>query len=60
MNELTVIEKQGNSNQEFSFDWKNSSSIKQLLDVIASIIAQEYIEVVRNNRELFAIKGETI
>jgi hypothetical protein len=60
MNELTVIEKRVNNNQRFDFDWKSSSSIKQLLDVIANIIAQEYINVAQGNPTLFTIKGKTL
>jgi hypothetical protein len=60
MNELIVKENKTEHSQILSFCWKDSSSIKQLLDVIANIIAQEYINVVQGDPTLFTIKGKTL
>jgi len=59
MNELTVKENKAACSQ-ISLSWKDSSSIKQLLDVIANIIAQEYINVAQGNPTLFTIKGKIL
>ncbi len=39
--------------EEVSFNWQNSSSVQRLLDVITSIIAEEYITVAKQNPEVF-------
>ena len=38
-----------------SFSWQDSPSIKHLLDVISSIIAQEYIQIAKQNKDVFVI-----
>ncbi|MDD5109229.1 MAG: hypothetical protein PHC29_06980 [Candidatus Omnitrophica bacterium] len=60
MNKLTIEENKAACSQMISLGWKDSSSIKQLLDVIANIIAQEYINVAQTNPYLFNIKGKKV
>ena len=33
--------------------WKDNPSAQKLLDVIASVLAEEYIEVAKKNNEIF-------
>ena len=40
-----------------SFSWQDSPSIKNLLDVISSIIAQEYVLIVKQNPKIFKESG---
>lgn len=39
----------------FSFNWQDNLDVQRLLDVVSSIIADEYIEVAKRNREVFGI-----
>lgn len=40
-----------------SFSWKDNPGIQNLLDVIASILADEYIEIVMKNPDVFSKNG---
>jgi hypothetical protein len=35
------------------FSWQDSPPVKQLLDVISSIIAQEYVRIAKENPDVF-------
>jgi len=39
--------------------WKDHLPIQHLLDVISSIIAEEYIAIAKQNPEVFLKQGET-
>jgi len=39
--------------QPIDFNWTNNPDVKKLLDVISSILAEEYIEIAKQNREVF-------
>ncbi len=43
--------------EAFSFNWKDSPSIQHLLDVISSILAEEYIAIAKQNPEIFKTNG---
>ncbi len=43
--------KTGNSEQDFS--WSSNQSVRKLLDVIAHILANEYVRAVKENPTLF-------
>ena len=40
--------------QPESFNWENNPDIQKLLDVVASIIADEYIQIAKQNPETFS------
>ena len=40
------------------FNWTNNPSVKNLLDAISSILAEEYIEIAKQNRDIFSNGGE--
>jgi len=40
------------------FNWTNNPSVKNLLDAISSILAEEYIEIAKQNRDIFSNEGE--
>ena len=44
--------------QSISLNWTDSSSVQELLDVVASIIAEEYIQIARQNPDIFSGNGE--
>ena len=41
-------------NQQESFVWIDNPRIQKLLDVVASIIADEYIQIAKQNPETFS------
>ena len=43
--------------QPISLNWVDNSSVQKLLDVVVSIIADEYIEIAKKNKDVFSIKG---
>ena len=44
--------------QPITFNWANNPNVKNLLDVISSILAEEYIEIAKQNRDIFSNGGE--
>ncbi len=40
--------------EKVSFNWQDSSAVQKLLDIITSIIAEEYITVAKQNPEAFS------
>ncbi len=57
----TQVEKKKNSNkkttQPISFVWVDNASVQKLLDVVASIMADEYIQIAKQNPEIFRNSG---
>ena len=43
--------------QPISFVWVDNPSVQRLLDVVASIIAEEYIQIAKQNPEIFRNNG---
>lgn len=39
-------------------NWKDSASVQRLLDVIASIVADEYMQIAKRNPEMFKKGGQ--
>jgi len=44
---------------EHGFDWKQDPSVQKLLDVVAHILANEYVRAVKENPALFSDKGDS-
>ena len=42
--------------QPISFTWVDNASVQRLLDVVASIIAEEYIQIAKQNPDIFSKK----
>jgi len=42
-----------------SINWQNSFPVQRLLDVISSILAEEYIMIAKQNPEVFIKQGKT-
>ena len=43
--------------QPVSLDWIDNPSVQKLLDVVVSIIAEEYIEIAKQNPDTFSNNG---
>jgi len=42
------------SNPQIALNWQDNLSVQKLLDVIASILAEEYIEIAKQNPDVFS------
>ena len=43
--------------QPMSFVWVDNASVQKLLDVVVSIMADEYIQIAKQNPEIFRNNG---
>jgi len=43
----------GKTSPLINFNWADNPDIRDLLDVISSIIAEEYIEIAKKNKDVF-------
>jgi len=50
------IEQNKSPIQPITFNWADNPDVKHLLDVISSVLAEEYIEIAKENKDVF-IKG---
>lgn len=57
MNNLNPI-KTKRKNQLFSLNWQDDLSIQKLLDVVVGIMAEEFVEVAKENEDVFAKGGK--
>jgi len=57
MNKITIVQKKQTETKAKGFVWTNNPDIQKLLDVIASIIADEYIQIAKQNPEVFSKNG---
>ena len=55
--ETAQAEKSSKTTQPISLNWSDSLSVQKLLDVVVSIIADEYIEIAKQNPDLFSDNG---
>ena len=60
MHKLTVAQTEKNIKPEIeqiNLNWADNPSVQKLLNVISSIIADEYIEIAKQNKDIFAQKN---
>ncbi len=55
--ETAQAEKHSATTQPTSLNWSDSPSVQKLLDVVASIMADEYIQIAKQNRDVFSDNG---
>jgi hypothetical protein len=46
-----------NTTRPVSFAWTDNASVQKLLDVVASIVAEEYIKIAKQNPDIFSNNG---
>jgi len=57
---MEIVQTEKNSEkivQPTSLNWIDNPSIQKLLDVVVSIIAEEYIQIAKQNPDLFSDNG---
>ncbi len=52
---LEETKKKISPKDEVSFEWRDSLPIQRLLDVISSILVEEYVMVAKQNPEVFKV-----
>ncbi|MCK5306886.1 MAG: hypothetical protein KAJ66_07125 [Candidatus Omnitrophica bacterium] len=58
LSEITsVVSLPRNDKQQKNLSWTDNLSVQELLDVIASTIADEYIRIAKQNPETFSNNG---
>ena len=57
MSNVGLIEAKEIGVKKKTINWKNSPSIQRLLDVISSILAEEYIMIAKQNPGVFLKQG---
>ncbi len=57
--ETAQVEKHSATIQPTSLSWIDNPSVQRLLDVVVSIIAEEYIQIAKQNPDLFSENGGT-
>ena len=60
MNNLIIAQTEKNIKtkiQPINLNWADNLSVQKLLDVVASIIADEYIRIAKKNKDAFSSKG---
>ena len=50
---IYLLGNKGKAFQKPRLDWKENPGVQKLLDAISSIIAAEYIEIAKQNRDVF-------
>ncbi len=54
---IAQVKENSKTTQPISLNWGDSPSVQKLLDVVASIIAEEYIQIAKQNPDLFSDNG---
>ena len=57
---MEIVQAEKNSEkivQPTSLDWSDSPSVQKLLDVVVAIVADEYIQIAKQNPDIFSNNG---
>ncbi|TKJ46912.1 hypothetical protein CEE34_06425 [Candidatus Aerophobetes bacterium Ae_b3a] len=54
---IAEVKKNGGITKSSSLNWSDSPSVQKLLDVVVFIIAEEYIQIAKQNPDLFSDNG---
>lgn len=54
---IAQVEKNSKATQPTSLNWGDGLSVQKLLDVVVSIIAEENIQIAKQNHDLFSGNG---
>ncbi len=54
---IAQVKENSKTTQPISLSWIGSPSVQKLMDVIASIIAEEYIQIAEQNPDVFSGNG---
>ncbi len=54
---ITQVKENSKTTQPISLNWGDNPSVQKLLDVVASVIAEEYIQIAKQNPDVFSDNG---
>ena len=54
---IAQVKENSKTTQPISLSWIGSPSVQKLLDVVVAIIAEEYIQIAKQNPDLFSDNG---
>ena len=54
---IAQVKKDSKTTQPISLIWMDNPSVQKLLDVVVSIIAEEYIQIAKQNPDSFSDNG---
>ena len=54
---IAQVKKNSKATEPISLNWMDNPSVQKLLDVVVSIIAEEYIQIAKQNPDLFSDNG---
>ena len=54
---IAQVKKNSKTTQPISLSWIDNPSVQKLLDVVVSIIADEYIQIAKQNPDVFSNNG---
>jgi len=54
---IAQVKENSKTTQPVSLNWSDNPSIQKLLDVVVSIMAEEYIQIAKQNPDLFSDNG---
>ncbi|MBA7713190.1 hypothetical protein ES703_122190 [subsurface metagenome] len=54
---IAQAKKNSKTTQPISLNWLDSPSVQRLLDVVVAIVAEEYIQIAKQNPEIFSNNG---
>ncbi len=54
---IAQVKENSKTTQPISLSWIGSPSVQKLMDVIASIIAEDYIQIAKQNSDIFSDNG---
>ena len=54
---IAQVKKHSEITRTTSLTWMDNPSVQKLLDVVVSIIAEEYIQIAKQNPDLFSDNG---
>ena len=57
LNKIEIASQPSVARNDIMFNWKDNPSIQKVLDTIASIIADEYIQIAKQNPDVFTKGG---
>ncbi len=54
---IAQVKKNSKTTQPISLSWIDNPSVQKLLDVVVSIIAEEYVQIAKQNPDVFRDNG---
>jgi len=54
---IAQVEENSKTTQPTSLSWSDNPAVQRLLDVVVSIIAEEYIQIAKQNPDIFSDNG---